>query len=63
METILKSGLEKIKDGTCEMKATSPMACMFCLYGHLTECHYPLLCAEACCSHYQREVEQENLQP
>ncbi len=34
----------------------SPMECMFCPYGHMTECHYPLDCYEAKCSHYLEEL-------
>ena len=26
-------------------------------YGHMTECHYPLTCEEARCSHYLQELE------
>ena len=28
-------------------KRTTPMSCMFCAYGHMTECHHPLDCNEA----------------
>lgn len=27
------------------------MAAMFCLCGHMTECHYPFTCEEAACGH------------
>lgn len=37
----------------------SPIFCMTCPYGHMTECHYPLTCEEAHCSHYLRECEME----
>lgn len=30
------------------------MAAMFCPTGHLTECHYPMKCREAQCSHLER---------
>lgn len=33
---------------------------MFCPYGHLTECHYPLSCEEAQCSHYNSQVAMED---
>lgn len=36
----------------CFNEADNPMAAMFCPYGHLTECHYPLTCAEAMCAHF-----------
>jgi len=35
------------------------MAAMFCPYGHMTECHYPMTCTEAECSHYQAEMDLE----
>lgn len=37
----------------------NPMAAMFCMTGHVLECHYPLGCEEAQCSHYARNVEAE----
>lgn len=30
----------------------SPMNCMLCIYGHITECHYPETCEEALCNHF-----------
>lgn len=30
----------------------NPMQQMWCPYGHMTECHLPLTCAEARCDHY-----------
>lgn len=53
-------GATKTLTGGCPMGGASPMACMFCLYGHMTECHYPLTCEEAKCSHYLEEVRHEN---
>ncbi|MBU1067857.1 hypothetical protein KKE60_08725, partial [Patescibacteria group bacterium] len=35
------------------------MACMFCQYGHLLECHHPYNCEEANCEHYQAAMEHE----
>jgi len=32
-----------------------PMRCMFCPYGHMTECHHPFTCDEAECSHYSED--------
>lgn len=49
------AGVELIESGGCPLGAGSPMACMFCCYGHMLECHYPMDCAEANCSHYQTE--------
>ena len=31
-------------------------AAFFCMTGHMLECHYPMSCQEAECSHYEREV-------
>jgi len=35
------------------------MRCMFCSYGHMLECHYPLTCEGAECDHYLGEIESE----
>lgn len=47
-------GIVKIKAGECPLHGTSPMACQFCPVGHMTECHYPLTCIQAKCSHLER---------
>lgn len=44
-------GFIKVKEGYCPLNAKSPMACTFCQYGHLLECHAPMGCEEAKCSH------------
>ena len=49
-------GAVKTSTGQCPLGGTSPMACMFCRFGHMTDCHYPLTCEEANCSHYQEET-------
>lgn len=36
--------------GECLCKG-SPMKAMFCMTGHMLECHYPLECQAAGCSH------------
>jgi hypothetical protein len=46
------TGIGKIQRGECPFHAFSPMACMFCFYGHMLSCHYPLTCDEAKCEHY-----------
>ena len=35
----------------CACEEAGPMAMMFCRYGHMTECHFPLDCAQAACGH------------
>jgi len=45
-------GIDLINRRECPRGATSPMACMFCFCGHMTECHYPYPCDQAFCSHY-----------
>jgi len=49
-------GIAKTSTGQCPLGHVSPMACMFCRFGHMTNCHYPATCEEANCSHYQSEV-------
>ena len=52
-------GATKIMRGECQRGAFSPAVCMFCPFGHITECHYPQTCEAAQCSHYLRETEAE----
>jgi hypothetical protein len=49
-------GLLRIIEGRCPINATSAVRCMFCVFGHATECHHPFLCDEARCNHYNLEV-------
>ena len=58
-EQVNSMGATKTLQGDCPIGGASPMACMFCQYGHMTHCHYPLTCDEAECSHYQAELEAE----
>ncbi|MFW9973016.1 MAG: hypothetical protein ACFFDF_22715 [Candidatus Odinarchaeota archaeon] len=44
-----------MEDNEC----VAPMKCMFCPYGHMTECHFPLTCDEAECSHYQSQYQED----
>lgn len=53
------TGVGRIVRGECPCGAFTPMACMFCPYGHMLECHYPYTCEEVECSHYQQEMEAE----
>ncbi len=46
------TGIGKIERGECELGACNAMACVFCTFGHMLECHYPHNCGEARCSHY-----------
>jgi hypothetical protein len=52
-------GSTKTMRGECPLGATNPMSCMFCTRGHMTECHYPLTCELARCSHYLAELAAE----
>jgi len=50
-------GVLKIERGECPLGPGTPMKCMFCPYGHMLECHYPMTCDEAMCSHYEQDTE------
>lgn len=51
-------GIVKIKTGTCPIGAKSPIACQFCNFGHMLECHYPIDdCEKAQCSHLSQYEE------
>lgn len=52
-------GVDLINSGKCPKGGITPMACMFCMEGHMLECHYGMTCDEAECSHYQRELAAE----
>ena len=36
-----------------------PMAAMFCSFGHMLECHYPMSCEEAVCAHFLDQIDGE----
>lgn len=36
------------------------IAQMFCIWGHLTKCHYPMTCDEARCSHYLAQLADDD---
>ena len=38
---------------------STAMAAMFCPFGHMLECHYPMFCEEAQCAHFLREQEDK----
>ena len=48
-------GYVLIAEGKCPIAAQNPLCCMVCRFGHMTECHHPLDCRAANCSHYQRQ--------
>ena len=58
-EQVDSMGVIKTTTGQCPLGAVSPMACMFCEFGHMTDCHHPLTCQEAECSHYRAEMAAE----
>lgn len=51
------TGVGRITRGECPIGCVTPIACMLCSNGHLLECHYPMDCSTAKCSHLQRERE------
>jgi hypothetical protein len=61
-EEIKSMGVVKIATGQCPMGGVTSMSCMFCPYGHMTECHYPQTCDEAQCSHYEAELRAEGFE-
>lgn len=46
------TGIGRIERGECPCGAVTPVACSLCPTGHQLECHYPLTCEEAHCSHF-----------
>jgi len=64
MEDINERNIRRLLDLKNEKKAYCPMyhqkiinigGCMFCSYGHMTECHYPYTCDTEYCHHYPEE--------
>ncbi len=53
------TGMGRIARGKCPVGACLPIACMFCQYGHMLECHHTQTCEEAQCSHYLVEMAVE----
>ena len=53
------TGIGQIERGECPAGGLNQMACMFCQYGHMLECHFPYTCEEVECSHYLQEMEAE----
>lgn len=42
---------EMKEEGNPDCHCLTPLAAMFCMTGHMTECHYPMSCEEAQCGH------------
>ncbi len=40
-----------------EKNITNLARCMFCAYGHMTECHHPHTCDSEYCNHYNYQEE------
>ena len=40
-------------------RCSMPGQSMLCSYGHMLECHYPMTCEEAHCTHYEAQVLEE----
>lgn len=51
------SGVGRIERGECPLSGLTPMSCMYCEFGHMLCCHYPMTCEEAECSHYEQDTE------
>jgi hypothetical protein len=45
--------------GNPQCHCPHPMAAMFCMEGHMLECHAGMSCVEAQCSHYKRACDDE----
>lgn len=54
-------GMVRIEAGECPRGAKTPMACTLCPVGHMLECHAPMTCIEAQCSHLVKYMEAENI--
>jgi hypothetical protein len=53
------TGIGRIDRGECPLGRLNPMVCMFCSYGHMLECHHPMTCEKAECSHWQMQMDEE----
>lgn len=52
-------GYVKVKEGYCPLNAVAVIACQFCPFGHMLECHHPMTCeqtrtAKVKCSHLEK---------
>ena len=57
------TGIGRVTRGECPVRAVTPIGCMFCSYGHMLECHYPQICVDAECYHYQQMMGAETFGP
>lgn len=46
-------------DGATNCVCPRAIDAMLCRFGHMLECHYPLTCEQANCSHVQRRIAVE----
>ncbi|MDA8156275.1 MAG: hypothetical protein M0Z52_07465 [Actinomycetota bacterium] len=55
-------GVDLIAEGKCPRGEISEMSCIFCMQGHMAECHYPELCRDAQCNHHKvmAQLEQDH---
>jgi len=52
-------GIIKIEAGECPLNGKSAMSCQLCPVGHILECHHPMTCDKAECSHLTKYDEDE----
>lgn len=48
---------DHVKVCVCKQSG-NPMGMIMCTFGHLTECHFPLQCHDAACSHLPRYYQE-----
>lgn len=50
-------GIVRIEAGECPLNGKSAISCQFCPVGHMLECHHPMTCDQAKCSHLAKYME------
>jgi len=58
--TQYEPGMAKIDQALCPIGEVNYLACMFCVHGHLLECHHPKNCADANCQHWQARIAEDH---
>lgn len=58
LDNKFEPGIARIAAGECPLNAKSAMACTFCPVGHMLECHHPMTCSQAKCSHLAKYDEE-----